>query len=125
MLADIPQLESRMGSLVDEVTAATGVARPSVEKAVAIIASFIAREAPVDKVDALFARLPEARTLAALHPNGGAGLLGVFNDLTSAGLGMSEMQSVVMSFVKAAKAEAGDAPVDAVIRAIPGLGQFL
>jgi hypothetical protein len=49
----------------------------------------------------------------------------VFNDLTGAGLNMSQMQAVVMTFVQRAKTEAGDAPVDAVIRAIPGLGQFV
>jgi hypothetical protein len=111
--------------IVDDVAAATGVARAEVEKAVAIIASFIAREAPPDKVAALFDKLPEVQKLASLHAGGGAGLLGVFNDLTGAGLNMSQMQAVVMTFVQRAKTEAGDAPVDAVIRAIPGLGQFV
>jgi hypothetical protein len=119
------QREKRMDTLVNNIAAATGVSRPAIEKAVAIIASFIAREAPADKVDVLFDRLPDLRTFAGRHISRGDGLLGVFNDLTGAGLGMSEMQAVVQSFVKIAKAEAGAAPVDGVISAIPGLGQFV
>jgi hypothetical protein len=114
-----------MDSLIEDVAAATGVDRDEVEKAIGIIVAFIAREAPADKVTALFDKLPGARILADQHPDAGNGLLGVFNDLASAGLGMSEMQAVVMTFVKLAKVDAGDAPVDAVIRSIPGLGQFL
>ncbi|HVY20432.1 MAG TPA: DUF2267 domain-containing protein [Bauldia sp.] len=114
-----------MDSLIEDVAAATGVDRDEVEKAVGIIAAFIAREAPADKVTALFDKLPGARQLADQHQGGGDGLLGVFNDLASAGLGMTEMQAVVMTFVKLAKSDAGAAPVDAVIGSIPGLNQFL
>jgi hypothetical protein len=115
----------RMGLLIDEVADAAGVGRAEAEKAVAIIAAFIAREAPADKVEALFGKLPEARRLASLHPGGSTGLLGVFNDLTGAGLGMGDIQAVAMAFVQSAKREAGEPAVDAVIRAIPGLGQIL
>jgi hypothetical protein len=114
-----------MGSLVDDVAASAGVGRDEAEKALAIIASFIAREAPADKVGELFDKIPEARQLASLHPGSGGGLLGVFNDLSGAGLGMGEMQAVVMAFVERAKRAAGGPTVDAVVRAIPSLGQFL
>jgi hypothetical protein len=114
-----------MGSLIDEVAASAGVGRAEAEKAIAIIAAFIAREAPADKVDALFGKLPEARGLASLRPGGSAGLLGVFNDLTGAGLSMGEIQAVAMAFVQCAKREAGEPAVDAVIRAVPGFGQIL
>jgi hypothetical protein len=114
-----------MSTIVDDVATATGVSRPDVEKAIAIIASFIAREAPADKTAALFDQLPEVRALAERHTNQGDGLLGVFNDLMNAGIGMTELQSVVVAFVKLAKAHAGDAPVDAVVNSIPGLGQFV
>ncbi|MEJ0012313.1 MAG: DUF2267 domain-containing protein [Bauldia sp.] len=114
-----------METIVEDVAAAAGVDHAEAEKAIGIIVSFIAREAPADKVAALFDKLPGARTLADAHPNGGDGLLGVFNDLAGAGLGMNELQAVVTTFVKIAKADAGDAPVDAVIAAIPGLSQFI
>lgn len=114
-----------METIVEDVAAATGVDRAEVEKAIGIIVAFIAREAPADKVAALFDKLPGARLLADAHPGGGDGLLGVFNDLAGVGLGMNEMQAVVMTFVKIAKADAGAEPVDAVIAAVPGLGQFV
>ncbi len=114
-----------MEPIVEDVAAATGVDAAEAEKAIGIIVSFIARQAPADKAAALFDNLPGAWALADVHPGSGDGLLGVFNDLAGAGLGMNEMQAVVMAVVKVAKADAGDAPVDAEIAAIPCLGQFI
>jgi hypothetical protein len=114
-----------METIVEDIAAATGVDRAEAEKAIGIIVGFIAREAPADKVEALFEKLPGARLLADANPGSGDGLLGVFNDLASAGLGINEMQAVVLTFVKIAKADAGAAPVDEVVAAIPGLSQFL
>jgi hypothetical protein len=114
-----------METIVEDIAAATGIDRVEAEKALGIIVGFIAREAPADKVAALFDKLPGARLFADTNPGSGDGLLGVFNDLALAGLGINEMQAVVLTFVKIAKADAGAEPVDAVIAAIPGLGQFL
>lgn len=114
-----------METIVEDIAAATGIDRTEAEKALGIIVAFIAREAPADKVAALFDKLPGARALADAHPLSGDGLLGVLSDLAAAGLGMNEMQAVVLTFVKIAKADAGAEPVDAVIAAIPGITQFL
>jgi hypothetical protein len=42
-----------------------------------------------------------------------------------AGLGMGEISGVAKETIRFAKEKAGDAPVDAVIGSIPGLGQFI
>ncbi len=51
--------------------------------------------------------------------------MGVFNDLSSAGLGLGAVQQVAGNFVAYARKKAGDAEVDAVVSAIPGLSQFV
>ena len=51
--------------------------------------------------------------------------LGVFNDLTAAGLGMAEIQSVTKEFMTYAKGKVGERDVNAVVSAIPGLSQFV
>ena len=51
--------------------------------------------------------------------------MGVFNDLTAAGLGMGEIQGVARAFVGYAREKAGAAAVDRIVGAIPGLGQFV
>jgi hypothetical protein len=114
-----------MDELLGELTAKTGVDRDSARKALGIIISFIESEAPPEKTAALLARLPGAQALAGENGAPSGGLLGVFNDLTAAGLGISEIQAVVSGFVDYAKAKAGEHEVNAVISAIPGLGQFI
>ena len=114
-----------MDELVEQIVTATGVDSAAAGRAVGIILGFISREAPPTTVRPLLDKLPGAEALAAENHGSGGGLLGVFNDLAGAGLGMSEIQSVVMAFVAAAKAKAGDREVNAVVGAIPGLSQFI
>ena len=51
--------------------------------------------------------------------------MGVFNDLTAAGLGMGDIQGVARVFGVFAREKAGDAAVNDVVGAIPGLSQFV
>jgi hypothetical protein len=51
--------------------------------------------------------------------------MGVFNDLTAAGLGLNGVQTVTRMFVAHARKEVGDADVDALVRSIPGLSTFV
>jgi hypothetical protein len=69
--------------------------------------------------------LPGARDLATETGGGSGGLMGVFGDLTAAGLAMGDIQGVAGALVEYARAKAGPAKVDAVVTAIPGLGQFI
>ncbi len=114
-----------MDQLIAEVAAKAGVTQAVARKALAIIVSFIAKAAPADKVAAVVDKLPGARDLAKESTGKSSGLMGVFNDLTSAGLGMSGVQTVARSFLTHAKAKAGDKEVDALVRSIPGLSQFV
>jgi hypothetical protein len=113
-----------MDEIVDQIAAATGVTRPVVARAVGIILGFLAEAAP-GRVDPLLDKLPGARAAAAANMGSGGSLIGVFNALTAAGLGMGEVQSLTRAFIEIARAQVGTREVDAVIAAIPGLGQFV
>ena len=114
-----------MDELVDQIAAKTGLDRAVARNAIGIIVNFLGREGPSDKVQALMDKLPGVQALGAENARTGGGLLGVFNDLTAAGLGMSDIQAVTREFVAFAKAKIGDREIDAVIGAIPGLSQFV
>jgi hypothetical protein len=114
-----------MDQLIADVAAKTGVSASVARKALAIIVNFIAREAPPDKAALMIDRIPGARDLAKESTGRGSGLMGAFNDLTAAGLGLSGVQQVARMFVAHAKTKVGDKDVDSVIRSIPGLSQFL
>jgi hypothetical protein len=51
--------------------------------------------------------------------------MGVFNDLTAAGLGMGQIQGATKAFVGYAREKAGAAAVDQIVASIPGLSQFV
>ena len=114
-----------MDELFAEIATTIGLDPAVARKAVGVIADFVRHEAPADTVAALFDKLPGARALADENAQGSGGLFGLLNDLTGAGLGMGEIQSVAIAFVAFAKAKAGAKDVDAVIAAIPALGQFM
>jgi len=114
-----------MDELVDQIVAATGLDRAAARKAVGIIIGFLNREGPADKVKELIDKLPGARALADENSGASGGLMGVFNDLTGAGLGFAEIQSVASAFISFARAKLGDREVDAVVRAVPGLASFI
>jgi hypothetical protein len=51
--------------------------------------------------------------------------MGVFNSLTSAGLGMGEIQGVTREVIAYANVRVGDDAVREIVRSIPGLNQFV
>lgn len=114
-----------MDDLIAAIATKTGVDPALVGKAVAIILAFIAREAPAEKVAPLIAAIPGASAAVAAAPSSGGGVMGVFNDLTAAGLGLGSVQSVARAFVSEARTRVGSDTVDAVVRSIPGLSQFV
>jgi hypothetical protein len=114
-----------MDELVDQIAAKTGLDHGAARKAIGIIVSFLRREGPADQVDKMIDKLPGARALADESGVRSGGLLGVFNDLAGAGLGMTDIQAVANAFLNFAKAKLGDQEVEGVIRGIPGLSQFI
>ncbi len=114
-----------MDDLLKELTAKAGIDPEIARKALGIIVAFIEKEAPRDKTEPLLQKLPGAQEMARENDAPSGGLLGVFNDLTGAGLGISEIQTVVSGFIAHAKAKVGEREVNTVISAIPGLNQFV
>jgi hypothetical protein len=51
--------------------------------------------------------------------------MGAFNALTSAGLGMGDVQGVTREFVAFARSKIGAEAVNEVVGSIPGLSQFV
>jgi len=114
-----------MDELVAKIVAATGVDAGVARRAAALILGFLLRVAP-DKVPALVDALPGAREAIAANPGSGAGgVMGVFNDLTAAGLGMGQIQGAAKAFVAYAREKSGAAAVDQIVASIPGLSQFV
>ncbi len=114
-----------MDELINHITAVTGVDRRVARRATGIIISFLSREGPPEAVKALLDDLPGSRDLVAESGRGSRGLMGVFGDLTGAGLGMGDIRGVAGALLGYARAKAGSAKVDAVVAAIPGLSQFV
>jgi hypothetical protein len=115
-----------MDELVAKIVAATGADAAIARRAAALILGFLLREGAPDKVGVLVDALPGARDAIAANPgSGGSGVMGIFNDLTAAGLGMGEIQGAARAFVDYARGKAGAATVDEVIGSIPGLSQFV
>ena len=113
-----------MDELVAQVAARTGVDPVTARKAVIVMLRFLLNEGKSDKVGALVDALPGARE-AIGTAKGASGLMGVFGELTSAGLGMTQVQSVARAFMAVAKEKAGASDVDQIIGSIPGLRQFV
>src|SRR5262245_36507968 len=130
-----------MQELIGRVMAAAGLDQERAEKAVGIILSLVRAQAPRDKVDQLFARLPGAGELADRHGRDGAarggllgGLLGgglmgaplaAVGKLQAAGLSMGEIKAVGYEVLAYAKEKAGPDLVRDVAGAIPGLSGYV
>jgi hypothetical protein len=115
-----------MDELVAKIVTATGVDASVARRAAALILGFLLREGASEKVSRLVDALPGAREAIAANPGSGAGgVMGVFNDLTAAGLGMGQVQGAAKAFVGYAREKAGSATVDQIVASVPGLSQFL
>ena len=129
-----------MEELVTRVANAAGIAPDVAQKAVGIIFGFLRKEAP-DQVGGLLNSLPgahEAIAAAQEEPagggimgslmgmmGGGGGIMGLASQLSGAGLGMGEMQSVGKELFGFVREKAGDEAVGKIAGAVPGLSQFI
>lgn len=118
-----------MDELLDRLVAKVGVDRGVAEKAVGIILSFLLKEGPSDKVQALINQMPGAETLmqsaAGKGGFGMGGIMGVGTKLMAAGLSMDQMQGVTREIIAYAREKAGEDTVGEIVGSIPGLGQFV
>ena len=129
-----------MEELVSRVANAAGIAPDVAQKAIGIIFGFLNKEAP-DQVGGLLNNLPgahEAIAAAQEEPagggimgslmgmmGGGGGIMGLASQLSGAGLGMGEMQSVGKELFGFVREKAGDEAVGKIAGAVPGLSQFI
>ena len=115
-----------MDELIAQITANTGVDPAVARQAVGIILKFLIGDGPETKVQTLIDAFPGAAEAVAAAPEiGGGGVMGVFNALSSVGLGMSDIQSVTQEFMALSKSKAGADVVDEIVGSIPGLNQFV
>ncbi|MEO8667719.1 MAG: DUF2267 domain-containing protein [Bauldia sp.] len=114
-----------MDELVAQVAGSLGLDPGVARKGVVIILKFLQKESPGDSVNALVAAIPgAAEAMAAAPPVSGGGVMGVFGDLTGAGLGFGDVQGLAKEFLGFARGKVGAPAVDAVVGSIPGLSQF-
>ncbi|MEM7567088.1 MAG: DUF2267 domain-containing protein [Pseudomonadota bacterium] len=137
-----------MDALIAKIASSVGVDEETAKKVVSIILNFINKEGPSAEVKDLMAKLPGAEGYLAAPPGevagpsaaggmlgglggglgammGGGGAMAVMNELTAAGLGMGDVQTVAGDFLNFAREHAGDETVAQVVSQIPGLDQFL
>lgn len=128
-----------MHELVSRVAAATGLDETRAEKAIGIVLSLIRTQGDRDKVDELFAHIPESEALAARHADTGArgaGLLGFLGGslggplaaigrLQSEGLSMDQIKALGREVLAYAREKADDGLVRQVAESIPGLSAYL
>jgi hypothetical protein len=127
-----------MEELVGRIAQAAGIGEDVARQAVTIILNFLNREGPSDQVQKILGALPGAQDVIETE-GGGSGFLGglggmlgggmgamaALNELTSAGLDMSQVQSVTRELMAAAREHVGAEAVDEVVNSIPGLNQVL
>lgn len=114
-----------MDELLEQISSNTGVDPVAARRAIGIIFKFLLSEGKEGEVQELIKSLPGSKEAVADAPDLGRGVMGVFNTLTSAGLGMGEIQGVTREFIAFANAKVGEEAVREIIGSIPGLNQFV
>lgn len=127
-----------MDELISRVSTAAGIDAGAARSAVGIILGFLRKESDAPEVEQLIGALPGAEEAISEQAGaksggllgglagmmGGGGVMGLAGQLSSAGLGMTEMQSVGKELFAFAREKAGEDVVGQVAASIPGLGQF-
>lgn len=120
-----------MDELVERLTANVGVPRASAEQSVGIILDFLKKEAPADKVQALFDKLPghEPYLQAAETAGDGGmfmtGVMGAGMRMMSTGLSMDQVQAVTRETIAFVREKAGEDAIGEIVAVVPSLSQFI
>ena len=128
-----------MQELIDRGASAAGIDAALAEKSIGLILGFLKSEAPAAEMDQLLAAMPGAQDTiskaqgggggsllgSAMSALGGGGIMGLAGQLTSAGLGMGEMQAVGKELCAYGREKAGEDAVGAIAGSVPGLSQFI
>ncbi|WP_293853401.1 DUF2267 domain-containing protein [uncultured Alsobacter sp.] len=132
-----------MDELVTKIADATGLDAAAASGAIGIVLDFLRKEAPADKVAAMFSAMPGAEALADQaaasdtggKPGGlmgalgglmgGGGLMALAGKLTGAGLSMDQMQTLGRELFAFGREKAGEDAMGEVVASVPGLSQFV
>jgi len=118
-----------MDELLERLVGKVGVDRDVAEKAVGIILTFLLEEGATDQVQTLINRLPGAdAAIEAVESEGGlgmGGIMGVGSKLMAAGLGFDQMQGATHELIDFARQKVGPETVDAIVKSVPAIGQFV
>lgn len=128
-----------MEELVQRVSTATGLEPETARKALGMVLNFVQSQVTPEQSAAVLDKVPGAREAAAgaaaeqdatggmsgAASPPGAGLMGLANQLASAGLGMGEMQSLGREMFAYLREHVGEDKVGELAGAIPGLHQFM
>ena len=120
-----------MDELIERLAAKAGIERSVAEKTVGIILSFLRKEGPSDKVQALIDSIPGAENAVEASGKGdrlsglmGGGLMALGTKLMSLGLGMAEIQNIARELFKFGRDKIGADRMGEIIAGTPGLSQF-
>ncbi|WP_099865155.1 hypothetical protein [Pararhizobium haloflavum] len=116
-----------MDELISRITSNVGIDAATAEKSVGMILGFLQREGADGPAAEMIKGIPGGPEAVAAHGGEatGGGIMGLGQQLMSAGLGMGEISGVAREIVAFAKEKVGDGPVDEVVASIPGLSQFV
>ncbi len=120
-----------MEELINRITTNVGIDADQARNAVGMILGFLQKEGPQEQIAQMMAAMPGAQALVDAAPSGGMlagmmpGVMGLGTKLMGMGIGMGEISGISKETIRFAKEQAGEGPVDDVIAAIPGLGQFV
>lgn len=128
-----------MQDLIPSLAKDAGLPEDVTAKAAAIVLAFLDRDANA-VAGPFLDRFPGARELIATRPPasgkggllaglgamlGGGGAIATFNELTSLGLDLDQIRSLVNTIILHARQTAGDEAVDAVLNELPAIRQIL
>jgi len=128
-----------MEELINRLVASVGIDADLARKAVGIILGFLQKEGPPAEVAEMLDAMPGARELIAEYAGagsggvlgglmgmmGGGGVMGLGQQLMSAGLSMGQLSEVGKELFAFGREKAGEDAMGAIVGAIPGLGQFV
>lgn len=117
-----------MDKIIADIALKAGAPVNRTRAAIEALLTYLDRHVAAEKMAPIFAAVPGSRDLVKTKTGFsglGGGLLGVYSELAATGLSPAQMQVAGKELLALARAEAGDAAVDAVIDCIPGLRQLL
>lgn len=116
-----------MEDLISRITGNVGIDAETAEKSVGMILGFVQREGADGPAAEMVKGIPGGPEAVAKHgaEETSGGVMGLGQQLMSAGLGMGEISGVAREIMAFAKEKVGDETVDEVVASIPGLSQFV